>query len=155
MALVRLNIPVLVKNTRVDNRNFYYLRPLFVGHPVASHRRLDMATSYLRNEIKQYFKGMELKRGNLEQLLWYQFNPDTAYHLFDFNFRIGDFWVDGVFGVVSFVLQDMTFVCLPNVNNFMFIADTKPLKTPQLRAKTEQVLKKIIAEAQTTGRAEL
>lgn len=144
MALVRLNIPVLVKNTRVDNRNFYYLRPLFVGHPVASHRRLDMATSHLRNEIKQYFKGMELKRGNLEQLLWYQFNPDTAYHLFDFNFRIGDFWADGVFGVVSFVLQDMTFVCLPNVNNFMFIADTKPLKTPQLRAKTEQVLKKLL-----------
>lgn len=146
MALVHLNIPVLVKSTKVENRNYYYLSPFFTGHPVTSHHRLEMATARLRSEIKQYFKGFELTRQDSDALLWYLFNPTLQYHLFSYNFRTGDIWVDGQIGVASFTLQGMTFACLPNVNNFMFIAGDGNMKKPLLQLKTGKVLKRLFVQ---------
>lgn len=146
MALVRLKIPVLVKNTKVDNQLYYHLRPLFTGHPVASHRRLEIALARLKDEIKQYFKGYVLERDNADHLLWYLFNPDVKYHVFHYEFRSGDIQVNGNFGVASFMMQNLTFACLPNVNNFMFIAAEGPLGKHQLQEYTRKVLSRLLPQ---------
>ncbi|MDX1942310.1 MAG: ATP-dependent Clp protease ATP-binding subunit, partial [Saprospiraceae bacterium] len=146
MALVRLKIPVLVKNTKVENQMFYHVRPLFVGHPVASNRRLELALARLKDEVRQYFKGFVLERENADQLLWYLFNPEQEYHLFPFDFRSGDIQVNGSFGLSSFILQGLTFACLPNVRNFMFIVGEGQFHKPELRDKTEKVLKRLLPQ---------
>ncbi len=144
MALVRLKIPVLVKNTKVDNQLYYHLRPLFTGHPVASHRRLELAAARLRDEVRQFFKGFTLTRNNADHLLWYLFNPEINYHLFSYEFRSGDLQIKGSFGVASFMLQNITFACLPNVSNFMFIAATGKISKQELRAKVQKVLLRLL-----------
>lgn len=143
MAIIRLKVPVLVKDTKIDNQQLYYLRPLFTGHPIAMNRRLELATARLRDEIKQYFKGFMLDKANADHLFWYLFNPEIGYDLFDFHFRSGDLWVEGKFGVASFELQGITFACLPDVSNYMFMITGKNARY-NLRQRTEQVLKRML-----------
>ncbi len=143
MAVLRLKIPILVKDTKVDNQQLYYLRPLFTGHPIATNRRLELATARLRDEIKQYFKGFTVDKNNADHLLWYLFNPDIQYDIFEFNFRVGEVWVAGKFGVASFQLQGITFACLPEVNNYMFMAASEGARF-NLKNRTEQVLKRLL-----------
>ncbi|MBK7870460.1 MAG: ATP-dependent Clp protease ATP-binding subunit [Saprospiraceae bacterium] len=146
MALVRLKIPVLVKNSKVENQTYYHVRPLFTGHPVASHRRLELALARLKDEVRQFFKGFVLERQNADQLLWYLFDPEQDYQLFHYEFHSGDTQVKGDFGITSFMLQGLTFACLPNLHNFMFIAGEGEFHKFELREKTEKVLKRLLPQ---------
>lgn len=144
MALIRLEIPTLVKDYTVDKHSNYYLRPLFWGYPTALNRRLDLATAQLKKEVKQVFKGFVLNRNNADQLLWLMFNPPTVYQSYFFHFRIGDTWVKGNFGIVSFEWQNLRFAYLPNVNNYMFIVEKEDNGKINLKRQTEIVLKKLL-----------
>ncbi|MFN7120312.1 MAG: ATP-dependent Clp protease ATP-binding subunit, partial [Saprospiraceae bacterium] len=144
MATVRLKIPVIAIPTKVESKPLYHLRPLFTGYPTASNRRLEIATARLRDEIKQFFKGFELDRNNVSQLLWYLFDPPTQYHVFDCNFRTGNIWVEGKFGVVTFELQNITFACLPHLNYYMFIIQSGKANRAVIERRTEQVIKKLL-----------
>lgn len=121
MAFVNLKIPTLVQDIKVEEKPHYYLRPLFIGFPVATHRRFDFAMSQFQKEIKGFFKGFSINRQNKDQLLWFMFNPDLTYKQYFFEFNLGSQYVEGNFAVVFFKLQGLTFICLPGIDNFMFI----------------------------------
>jgi ATP-dependent Clp protease ATP-binding subunit ClpC len=146
MAVVRLKIPVIAAHSKVEKQNLYVLRPLFTPYPSVSNRRLELATARFRDEIRQYFKGFVLERSNADTLLWYLFNPEVTYHAFDFNFRSGDVWVDGRFGVVSFELQELTFAFLPTMNYFMFLVQSGKTNRAVIQKRTEQVLKRLLTD---------
>ena len=122
MAQINLNVPTLVQRVEVDQKSSFYLRPLFVRYPVATHRRFELAVNQFQKEIKRTFKGFILSRINMENLLWFMFQPELHYELKHFNFKFGKQFVDGVFNVVRFDLQGHTFICLPSINDYMFIA---------------------------------
>ncbi|HMO38110.1 MAG TPA: AAA family ATPase [Saprospiraceae bacterium] len=147
MPSVQLKIPVFVKNTLVDNRAYYHVRPVFAGYPVASHHRLELATNRFKQEIRQYFKGFQLQRHNAEHLLWYLFNPELAYQTFEYDFSSSELQARGKFGVVFFTLQNMTFACLPNVNNFMFLAGQGDISMAALQPKVGKIVKMLLTQA--------
>ncbi len=122
MAFVQLDIPLLVQNIIVENKPHYYLRPLFVSYPVATHRRYDLALAQFKKEVKHVFKGFALTRKNLDNLLWFKFSPNLQYLQVALSFRIKNENIDGVFSVASFEMQGLTFVFLPAFNNYLFIA---------------------------------
>ncbi len=122
MAFVQLDIPLLVQNIVVENKPHYYIRPLFVSYPVATHRRYDLALAQLKKEIKHVFKGFALTRKNLDNLLWFKFNPNLKYQQIVLSFRIKNENIDGAFSVASFEMQGLTFIFLPAFNNYLFIA---------------------------------
>ena len=122
MAFVTLKIPILVQNVTVEEKEHYYLRPLFLNHPVATHRRFESAVAQFQQEVKQYFKGFVMARDNADHLLWYLFNPFVKYKQYDFQFNVGKQYVSGNFGVASFELKGLTFIFFPNINNYMFMA---------------------------------
>ena len=124
MASIDLKIPTLVQNIHVEEKSQYYVRPLFLNYPVASNRRFDLAVSALQKEVKQLFKGYQLSRENASQLFWYLFHPQVNYKLHPLNFNLGGSqYINGLFGIASFELKGLTFVCIPLLNNYMFICD--------------------------------
>ena len=144
----------MVKDVIVEEKAHYYIRPLFLNHPVASHRRFDSAVSQFKKEVKHYFKGFVFNRANAKHLLWYQFHPELEYKQFEFNLQIGKQFIQGLFGLFWFPLKGHIFVVVPSINNFMFIAEQKPGEKinleEQAREKIQAVLKKIKSEV---GRA--
>ena len=123
MPSVRLRFPVLVKNIEVEGKMQYYLRPLFISHPVATHRRFEYAVHSFKREVKDYFKGFQLNRQNADKLLWFNFNPNLKYDILKIDFQLGNQFVQEHYGAAYFVLKGLCFVCLPAFNNYMFIAE--------------------------------
>ncbi len=146
MAFVKLKIPTLAREVRVDEKPLYYLRPLFVEYPVASHRRFESAVSQLQREIKHFFKGYVLDRDNADQLLWYLFNPELNYRQFAFSFNLGNQLIEGRFSVVDFELQGRRFVLLPNLNNFMFIARNMGKGKKELEQEVLRVVRELLRQ---------
>lgn len=143
MAQVSFNIPTLVQNIEVDNKSSYYLRPLFMHYPVATHRRFEMAMSQFQKEVKQTFKGFVVSRHNLDGLLWFQFHPELKYQNPIFSFNLGKQYVNGNISMVSFDLQGYTFICLPSINNYMFMVEKSKAKRTNLVQKTSTVIREL------------
>ena len=118
MAFLTLKIPTLVQDIELENTPQYYLRPLFLHYPVASHRRYESAVNQFKKEVKHFFKGFSLSRSNSNHLLWYLFSPEIKYKQFQLDLLINKQFVTGNFSIAYFEMQGLTFVVLPNISNF-------------------------------------
>lgn len=150
MAQINLNVPTLVQRTEVDGKSSFYLRPLFMRYPVATHRRFELAVNQFQKEVKRAFKGFMLSRVNMEGLLWFLFQPELKYDLKRLVFKFGKQLVDGNFSVVRFELQGHTFICLPSINNYMFMAvpdADQQVLDEQTRDVVRTLLRKLKEEA--------
>jgi len=139
MAKIKLQLPILVQSVEIEGRSHYHLRPLFLPHPVTTNRRFELALSQLRQEIKHYFTGFTLRRSNMEAALWYFFNPEIQYYHFECEFNLGKKYTRGLIGSAAFQLRDLTFVCLPLLQNFTFIARASPRDRPELKLEVDKV----------------
>ncbi len=149
MAAIHLKVPVLVQNITVEEKSQYYLRPLFLSYPVATNRRFDLAISTLKKEVKQLFKGYQLSRESSSQLFWYLFNPDVDFRVNSMSFNLGGSqYINGLFGIAVFEVKGFTFVCLPMLNNYMFISSSNSAKqlNEEIQNALEKQLKKIKRE---------
>lgn len=148
MTTIRLKIPTLVQQIRVDENPQYFLRPAFLSYPVATHRRYETALNTLRKEIKQLFKGYEFNKENSSHILWYLFNPNPVYEQFHLSLNLGNQYVNGLFGAIHFTLKDLTIVALPLMNNFMFILDPEKTIKEAVTEVVDKLLRKYKKEQQ-------
>lgn len=149
MPFVKLKIPILVQDVVVEEKPHYYIRPLFLNHPIATNRRFEAALAQFKKEIKTQFRGFIFNRSNSHNLLWYQFSPEITYHQKEFSFTIGSQYVSGLFSFASFQLQNETFIAFPSVNNFMFIAQKKPGERLDVVGQAEERLKAFLKKLRT------
>ena len=144
MPSIKLDVPTLVRDVRVEDKPYYHLRPLFVHHPLATNRRFEQAVAQYKKEIRRFFKGFKLSRDNSDGLLWYLFNPDIEYRQIPLHFKLGHTIVEGLVGVASFSLQGHTFVCLPALHDFMFIANKPKEGKVRMTENVNRVCKKLL-----------
>ena len=144
MAQIKLNIPTLVSDTTVDDKNQFYIRPLFVPYPVATHRRYESGLSLFRKEVRQVFKGFTLHAQNAHQLLWFMFSPNITYQQLTLDFAIGRQAIKGKFAIAYFTLKNLTFISLPAFNNYMFISTGNAYNKQALVAETTRVVKALL-----------
>lgn len=123
MALVNFKLPVIVRDVIVEGKTQYYLKPLFIPFPIAVHPRFSKAVSQLRQEIKVFFRNFKMDRDESDRLMWFLFAPDYTYRQIPFEFKLGREWVKGIFSVVSFKYAGYTFLYLPLLQHYMFIAE--------------------------------
>ncbi len=122
MGFTKLKFPVIVSTIRIEEQLNYKIRPLFVPYPYAYHRRYEMALNLFRKELKQQFQAFEISRQQLDQLLWYKFDPKVEFKLLHLQFQLGNQLVKGNFSIGSFQLKGHTFVCLPAFDHYLFLA---------------------------------
>ncbi len=148
MAQIKLKIPVLVQDVRVENRPQYYIRPVFLPYPVAVHPRFDQAVAQFQREIRQLFKGFSLNRQTWPQLQWLQFHPaDLRYSQVLCTGKIGKEFYKGPIGVITFSCNELGFACLPSLANFMFMEDHEKGDLPsQVRSVVQMLLKRLKSE---------
>jgi ATP-dependent Clp protease ATP-binding subunit ClpC len=144
MVSVKLQVPTLVSNAMIDGKEHYHLRPLFVDYPMSAHRRYDDAVTRYKKAIRQLFKGFSLDRGQSERLMWYLFTPELKFKLYKFEIPMQRKYLFGTFAAVSFELQGHTFVCLPKMNNYMFLYHDRPGNT--LEEECKRVIKYLMRE---------
>ncbi len=134
-----LEIPTLVREMRLNEQRYYRLRPLFVGHPVVMHMRYEKGLAQYKKAIKQFFQDFEFGRATAEQLLWYTFQPEVKYELFDVNFNFSGKYIQGKIGVAIFEKNGHIFITLPELRNYMFMAKTE--KESDFQAQIQAVVK--------------
>ena len=144
MPNIKLEVPTLVRDITVEGKPYYYLRPLFTSHPVATNRRFEQAISQYKSELRHYFKGFVLQRENANHLLWYMFRPEVTFEQPQLLFKIGNLVIDGTFSVVHFSLQRHTFIYLPGLQDFMFIGNPSKDGKVRIREEVKRVIKKIL-----------
>lgn len=154
MAFVALTIPVLVQDVVIEEKPHYYIRPLFLSYPIATNHRFELAVNQFKKEVKNYFKGYILDRQSADRLLWYLFNPETQYKQFSLRFNIGKQFIEGIFGVAYFELNNFLFVCLPKLANFMFIATKDKNGKINLEEQVEKVAQKKLREIRDENQSE-
>ncbi|MEM8907003.1 MAG: ATP-dependent Clp protease ATP-binding subunit, partial [Bacteroidota bacterium] len=140
MANVKLSIPVLVQNIQAEDGLHYRLRPLFMDSPAVTHRRFELAISKFQKEVKHYFTGFTLDRNNIEELLWFNFNPNVQYKVNTYQLTVGKQFIKGDIGVVHFELQHLTFIGLPAFNNYLFIATPEKGGKIDIQAQAQKAI---------------
>lgn len=143
MPTTTLNIPALIRPVEFDGRSEYHVRPLFLEHPVLTHRRFNDAVSMFKNEVKRAFGGYTFSRRSMEQLLWFKFSPEIELKHLDLEFSIGSNYIKGRFGVAVFECQGKYFGCIPTFNNFMFLLSGKP-EQHELEATVQRIAQKLL-----------
>jgi ATP-dependent Clp protease ATP-binding subunit ClpC len=146
MNSIKIELPVLVQNIEVEGVKQYYLKPLFLPHPIATHRRYERAVAKFQNELHQMFKGFIASRENIEDLLWYRFNPKVEYKVYSMEFLMSKTHIKGDFGVAHFMLNDLCFVCLPSFNNYFFIANKDHKGKYNIAAEAARVIQHFLRE---------
>ena len=120
MPTTTLNLPVIVRPTEEEGKSLYFIRPLFMEHPITSNRRYAKAMSLFKEEVKRRFGSYVLSRANMDHLFWFKFTPDVKLEHFEFEFSIGTNFIKGRFHIAVFEYHGHRFGLLPNFGNFMF-----------------------------------
>ncbi len=121
MPNTTLNIPILVRPVDNEGKSEYFIRPLFMEHPVTNHRRYAKAISVFKEEVKRRFSGYMFNRNSMDNLMWFKFSPEVKLEDFHFEFSIGTNFISGRFHIAVFKHHGHRFGLLPNFGNFMFI----------------------------------
>jgi len=141
MSHVHIQLPVLVQNVQVEGKQQYLVRPLFRNYPVATHLRFDKALSKFKGELTRQFKGFQVDRDNVDELLWYKFNPKYNFKIYKIETTIGKQFVKGSFAAADFELRDTRFVILPSLNH-IFIAEKNEKGKYDIKANVERAIEK-------------
>lgn len=142
MAVTKLSIPTLVSNVFQDQKNHFFIRPVFFPLPAVAHWRYESALVQFKKEIRQYFKGFVLNKSNKDMLLWLLFRPALQYELISCSFSLGRQYVNGLFGVGIFELREHTFIFFPAINNYMCMLE----KGVSVQAAVPKVLQKLLKD---------
>jgi ATP-dependent Clp protease ATP-binding subunit ClpC len=140
LSFVNFNIPVLVQNKRIEKRSTYAIRPLFASYPVVSNRRFEKVETDFKKAIRKSLNNYKLNRNNIDNLLWYLFNPEIQYKILKLTIPIGKQYVNGSFGVAVFELQKKLFICLPAFDNYIFFINKTRLNKTDLEQNTTNVI---------------
>ncbi len=138
-----LEVPTLVREMRVNEQRYYRLRPLFVNHPVVMHMRYEKGLAQYKRAIKQFFQDFEFGRSTADELLWYTFRPELKYELFDIAFNFSGKYLQGKIGAAVFEKNGLTFIVLPELRNYMFMAKVNDGKTTDFQPKVQAVVKQL------------
>ncbi|GAB5550870.1 MAG: hypothetical protein Sapg2KO_04610 [Saprospiraceae bacterium] len=142
MVQLDLKVPTLVSHVMVNNKPHFNLRPLFLPNPQITDRRYQSAKDVYKKEIRQYFKYYELNKAESPQLLWFLFNPETHIERRPAEFKMGKILIKGAFLLVRFIVNDLKIVCLPQLNNMMYIEGSAKTPNGFNEIKFEKALKK-------------
>jgi ATP-dependent Clp protease ATP-binding subunit ClpC len=145
MPQVSLNIPALVQQIKVENKTQYFLRPLFLEYPTASHPRFDQAVKFFRKELDHVLRGITFDQNQASLLLWYQFQPNYNYYRFKYSFTINKKFTEGKFAVITFKLKGITFAMLPGFNNYLFMVGIGVDKL-EVKTKAEQNIERLLRQ---------
>lgn len=140
MSTQTLTLPAWVQPVGKGNQTVYRIRPLFQLRPETEHRRFERAITLFSREIRQYLQYTNSNRNELDSILWLGFHPDLTHQTIPLQFRSGSREVNGNFSVVTYELQGQKIVCLPGVDNHMFIAHKDESGKVRLAEQTEAVL---------------
>ncbi|MEO1261583.1 MAG: AAA family ATPase [Bacteroidota bacterium] len=143
MPNATLNITVLVRPVEQEGKSEYYIRPLFLEHPVTINRRYAKAASLFKEEVKRRFNGYVLSRSSMDNLFWYKFSPEVKLEDFHFEFSIGTNFLRGRFHVATFFHQDHFFGLLPNFGNFLFMVPKNEDGHYELKETTLKIVQKL------------
>lgn len=146
MPNTTLNIPVIIRPIEQEGKSEYHVRPLFMEHPVANHRRYAKAVSVFKEEVKRRFTGYVLNRNSMDNLFWFKFSPEVRLENYHFEFSIGTNFIKGRFHVVVFQHQGLHFGLLPNFGNFMFMVAKDQDGVIDVKGAAYKVIQKLTKE---------
>ncbi len=146
MSFVNFNIPVFVQNQKLNDQSSFVLRPLFLGYPVANARRFEQAVTNFKKEIRRNLNNFLVDRSNLDEILWYRFNPALDLQKLDLQIALGKASFYGTFTVVTFDVQHLNFACLPAFGNYLFMLPAGKKKQQLLQEQSAKVIAELFNE---------
>lgn len=140
MASYKFDFPLFVQPQQGGG---YKLRGLFDPNIEAFAPRYDTALRKYRNLIREFLRGQQ----GLKSLGRYFYNPEIHFAHIKLHLRVGMSNYSGDVAYAHCDVRGNRYVCLPNLDNFMFIAE--PVRTGKynIPQQIEVVLENYIRQA--------
>jgi ATP-dependent Clp protease ATP-binding subunit ClpC len=142
MPQIQMKVPTLVKELKNQDQSMFQFQPLFLPFPKVVNKQYSATLAQYKKQLKLVLKGSELSRTDLTHLLWYHFSPTIKYSEFHLSTKIGQQIVEGTFGVATFEMEQLQFVYLPSLQNYMFISNVGIKNEKEFKQELEEVIKK-------------
>ncbi len=142
MPQIQLKVPTLVKELKTQGHSMFQLQPLFLPLPKIVNKHYSTTLAQYKRQLKLVLRGNQLSRNDLTRLLWYHFSPAIKYGEFHLSTKIGQQLIDGTFGVATFEIEQLQFVYLPTLQNYMFISNVGIKNEKEFKQELEEVIKK-------------
>lgn len=149
MAVVHLSILSLVGSETAEQGSVFNIRPLFLQQPVAAHPRYERAVELYKRDLENIFKEYRLSRANEDMLFWLMFQPKVHVAKKPLHIRIGKNVVSGIFTIAHFETGGHTFVLLPDVDNYMCMAEPDERGKINTEATAEKALRHFFTQMKT------
>lgn len=124
MPQIRLNIPTLYykKKEGDKGRMQYYVRSVFLSSISASDSNANRAQSKYEKIVCDYIESFSLSKDNLAKMQWLSFAAPLKYKQISLEFRLTRVVEKCTVGIIFFTLKGNTFVSVPSLGDYMFIA---------------------------------
>ncbi|MCB9082081.1 MAG: hypothetical protein H6555_10260, partial [Lewinellaceae bacterium] len=134
-------IPVLVEHIVWDEKPQFNLRPLFVPYPVVVQPRYQDAVLLFQRDIRRQLLNWQVNRDNLDDLLWYLFNPQREEKTIHYYFQQGSIHQKITYLAIFFQVRNLPVVLLPAMDNTLLLlpADEKQWE-PYIHQQVHQYL---------------
>ena len=113
MSQFNLEFPVLVEK----RKNGFVLSPLLVKGASISNRRYADGVLSMQKFLRKRFLNCDPTKMQLEQLLWYRFNPQIRFELPYFAIKSGMKHIEGHFSVAYYTINGHRYACLPKFDS--------------------------------------
>ena len=152
-----LEFPVLVRHVKEDGEKYYTIRPLLFSGLQASDKRFEKAMRSFQQKARRTLQFLTMDRAAMHQVLWYFFNPEYRSTRLEISLEVESSYHTGKYLVVWFYINNDCFVCLPGLDDYMFIVPAENGEKPgreSALARTREIIEKILAQKARESRAQ-
>lgn len=113
MSVVQFNFPVLIE----QQQSKYTVQPLLMNGLTVSRKRYGDALRGMQREVRKNYNEDRMERNEIEEFLWYCFDPKMHFEVLRLAFKTGMHYVDGKFALARYQVGQQKFVCLPKLDH--------------------------------------
>ncbi|NJK83565.1 MAG: hypothetical protein HC912_06830 [Saprospiraceae bacterium] len=142
MPPVQFSVPTLVKEVKTETQSMFHIQPLFLTYPKVTNKHYGTAMAQYKKTLQNNLQDLMLQREELNYSLWYNFSPALTYSAIDLTIKLGQQVIEGTFGVTTFQMDQLNFVHLPTLQNYMFISEVDIKDKKALKIELEEIVKR-------------
>ncbi len=146
MSTNLIKIPVLIRDHKIGAKVYFALRPIFVPLMTVIESRFEQGVERLKKNYLQLLGEAIHDKKHLNEVLLALYHPLFSYKQIPVEFKLENIQVSGKFSIVIFEEAGYTFVQLPFVNGYVFIARNSIKQKAKFAKELSAVLHVLLKE---------
>ncbi len=141
MSNIPLEFPIHVRGVERDGQRHYAVRPLLTGGPEGVARRFERAVQKCLEQVRDTFRMSHTSRADVDDLLWFRFNPELQTHRVEVSVKTGAGTLAGTVLAAAFSVGGHEAVVLPGFDYHLFVQTGRSHLIEEVHRVVEHLLR--------------